>query len=88
MDEYRVRLFIGDREVFSAPLRPMGNSASGKTVKLASDPSGRAESPFPAFSKLGWTLTCYGVPRKADEIAQVSTETVNRLQREIDKEDE
>ena len=93
MEELRVRLMLGDREVFSAPLRPLGNSKSGKTVRLASDPTGRVDSPFKAFAKIGWTLTMYGVPHKPDAVRQTpigtaSPENVAKLEAEAAAEQE
>lgn len=63
-DATRVRLMLGEREVFNAPLQNLGSSKSGKSVRLAQD-SSKVQSPVEAFGRIGWSLTVYGLPHTA-----------------------
>jgi hypothetical protein len=60
----RVSIRLDDREVYSAELRPIKRSSTGKSVILAQD-SSKAPGTGTAFEKLGWSFTLYGVDKPA-----------------------
>ena len=61
--QLRVRILLGEREVFSAPLAPLKLSGSGNSVILAQD-SSKTQSPVPSFDRIGWSFSMYGLPPK------------------------
>ena len=65
MEYQRVKIIIGDREVFNAPLTPLRPSSTGNSVILAQD-SGKTFSDSEEFTKLGWSFSMYGVLPKKD----------------------
>lgn len=76
MRQVRVRILLGEREVYSAPLAALKVSASGNSVILAQD-SGKTQSPIPAFDRIGWSFSVYGLPPKGQPVTlETSTEQV------------
>src|SRR5438093_803584 len=62
----RVSIVLDGREVYSAELRPIKRSSTGKSVILAQD-SSKHSGIGTAFEKLGWSFTLYGVDKQAAE---------------------